>query len=154
MRLWHKDLIKVLPRKQLVAQWRELCCIAKNIADNGTPNHALVNKVLDYSWIHFNTYTNLVIQEMQRRGYKISKNSYLNFCENSSKARDYFNNKPENVLIKNISDLYKDWHNDKYYMQCYYNLEEKHDCGVIEDDEFSKILDNVTKFIGGHSDEI
>ena len=24
MRLWHTDLISVLPREQLVAQWREL----------------------------------------------------------------------------------------------------------------------------------
>lgn len=31
MRLWHKDLIKVLPKEQLLGQWRELACIAKNI---------------------------------------------------------------------------------------------------------------------------
>ena len=39
MRLWHKDLIDVLPRQQLISQWREICCIAKNIAEKGTPNH-------------------------------------------------------------------------------------------------------------------
>ena len=48
MRLWHKDLIAFLPRKQLLGQWRECCAIARNIAVNGTPNHVLVNKVLDY----------------------------------------------------------------------------------------------------------
>lgn len=48
MRLWHKDLIDVLPRQQLIAQWRECCCIAKNIADNGYPNHILVNKIMDF----------------------------------------------------------------------------------------------------------
>lgn len=39
MRLWHKDLIifHILPNKQLVGQWRECCCIAKNIQDNKTP---------------------------------------------------------------------------------------------------------------------
>ena len=41
MRLWHKDLIPYLPKQQLISQWRECCCIAKNIADNGTPNHLL-----------------------------------------------------------------------------------------------------------------
>ena len=46
MRLWHKDLIPALPRKQLLAQWRECCAIASNIAKKGTPNHILVNKVL------------------------------------------------------------------------------------------------------------
>ena len=140
MRLWHKDLIKVLPRKQLLAQWRELCAIASNIANKGTPNHALVNKVLDYSWIHFNTYTNLVIQEMQKRGYKISKSSYLRFCENSSAARNKFNNRPDNVCIRSLDDLFEAWHNEKYYVQCFYNLEEKHDCGLINDNEWEKII--------------
>ena len=37
MRLWHKDLIYVLPRQQLLGQWRECCLIAKNIAEKGTP---------------------------------------------------------------------------------------------------------------------
>ena len=47
MRLWHKDLISVLPREQLVAQWRELSAIAGAIQKNGTPNHGLVNFVLE-----------------------------------------------------------------------------------------------------------
>ena len=46
MRLWHKDLISVLPREQLVAQWRELSAIAGNIQIKNTPNHILVNKVI------------------------------------------------------------------------------------------------------------
>ena len=32
MRLWHKDLITVLPRQQLIGQWRECCSIAKKLA--------------------------------------------------------------------------------------------------------------------------
>ena len=43
MRLWHIDLISVLPREQLVAQWRELSAIAGAIQKKGTPNHILVN---------------------------------------------------------------------------------------------------------------
>lgn len=56
MRLWHIDLIPYLPRLQLISQWRECCCIAKNIADKGTPNHLLVNKVLDYDSSDFEFY--------------------------------------------------------------------------------------------------
>ena len=48
MRLWHKDLISCLPRLQLIGQWRECCLIAKNIAEKGTPNHLLVNKIISY----------------------------------------------------------------------------------------------------------
>ena len=36
MRLWHKDLIPLLPRQQLVGQWRECCLIAKQIAAKET----------------------------------------------------------------------------------------------------------------------
>lgn len=141
MRMWHKDLIKVLPRKQLIAQWRELCCIAKNISEHGTPNHILVNKVTDYSWIHFNTYANMVIQELIERGYKIQKKSYIEFCKNSSKARDYFNNRPDNCCIRTIKELYKDWHNDKYFLQCFYNLQEKYDCHGISEEEWNNVVD-------------
>ena len=49
MRLWHKDLIDVLPKNQLVSQWRELLAIKGSIDKKGTPNHLLVNKVLNYS---------------------------------------------------------------------------------------------------------
>ena len=70
MRLWHKDLIKALPRKQLVAQWRELSAIAGNLSTKGTPNHILVNKVLDYPREHFISYAFWVRQEMTRRGYR------------------------------------------------------------------------------------
>ena len=31
MRLWHKDLIDVLPREQLVAQWREISACVSSI---------------------------------------------------------------------------------------------------------------------------
>lgn len=41
MRLWHKDLITVLPRQQLLGQWRELCAIMRNIEERGTPGHVL-----------------------------------------------------------------------------------------------------------------
>ena len=56
MRIWHKSLIPALPREQLVAQWRELSAIAGNLSTKGTPNHILVNKVLDYPRDHFVSY--------------------------------------------------------------------------------------------------
>ena len=35
----------------------------------------------------------------------------------------------------------KEWHNDRYLAQCYYNLQEKYDCGGISEDEWQKIED-------------
>ena len=63
MRLWHKDMIKYLPNQQLISQYRELCCIAVLLAKNHTPNHILVNPILDYPPEHFEQYCNIVVTQ-------------------------------------------------------------------------------------------
>lgn len=132
MRLWHKNLINYLPRQQLISQWRECCCIAKNICTNGTPNHILVNKIMDYPLSHFYFYGIEVYIAMKSRGYECDFNKF----------NKYFNNK-EKDEIKNITQflLFKDWHTERYLTQNYYNLQEKFDCGGINKKEW-KILMN------------
>lgn len=139
MRLWHKELIPVLPRQQLLSQWRECCCIARNIAVNGTPNHLLVNKVLDYSCGDFMNYCGSVVGEMQSRGYKVSVKSQEQFVNNVMSATKYFNNtvRTDTVVVK--KGIFEGWHNDRYFWQCYYNLQEKYDCGGISEEEWQKI---------------
>ena len=129
MRLWHKDLIPVLPRQQLLSQWRECCCIARNIAVNGTPNHLLVNKVLDYPLAHFVAYTELVEKEMTNRGYKIDANKFNGWMA----ATNYI---PQNI---SYTDIFSNWHNNRYFIQCYANLSEKFDCGGIPLTEWERI---------------
>lgn len=133
MRLWHKDLIKVLPRQQLVAQWRELCCIMWNIEKNGSPNHLLVNKVTDYPISHFYQYARLVCNEMENRGYKVSKITRKRFLDRVAMSADKFNNEDKRW------EMFEDWHNNRYFKQCYCNLQEKYDCGGISQEEWDKI---------------
>lgn len=140
MRLWHKDLIPVLPRQQLLSQWRECCCIARNIAVNGTPNHLLVNKILNYPESHFNVYTLNIYNEMKRRNYKCDWDRF-------SKWRINRNYEPE---LKNI---FHGWHNDRYLKQCVYNLQEKYDCGGLTSDEYYKIHNLVAKRLRRQQDE-
>ena len=128
MRLWHKDLIPVLPRQQLLGQWRECCCIAKNIMTDGTPNHILVNKIMDYNIQHFITYSYLVEEEMSKRGYNVDR----------SRFDQYF--QLQNIIK---TDLFPKWHNYRYLTQCYYNLQEKFDCGGITDEEWDKIVERI-----------
>lgn len=47
MRLWHKDLIKVLPKQQFLGQIRELTAICKDIQTKGKTNHILINKIMN-----------------------------------------------------------------------------------------------------------
>lgn len=129
MRIWHKDLISVLPREQLVAQWRELSAIAGNILTKNSPNHILVNKIMDYPLSHFITYAKIVRDEMSNRGYKTSNKVWDKICSiNQGKIE---------IVSKN--NLFINWHNDRYLKQCYYNLEEKYDCGGIREEDFLKI---------------
>lgn len=139
MRLWHVGLIPVLPDKQLVSQWRECCAIAGKIAKTGSPNHILVNKVIDYPPIHILTYTSLVINEMHKRNFKISEKAYLDFCKNIENGIEHFNMYTYRYVPAMINDIFRDWHNDRYLKQCLYNLQEKYDCKGITKEEWSKI---------------
>lgn len=137
MRLWHKDMIPVLPRQQLLSQWRECCCIARNIAVNGTPNHILVNKVLDYPYSHFSTYAKLVEAEMQRRGYSCNWELFAQYRPNQSTV-------DEDMMV-----IFEGWHNNRYLQQCFYNLEEKYDCGGISKEEWQKVVDFMSRELTG-----
>lgn len=144
MRLWHKDLIPVLPRQQLLGQWRECCCIARNIAVNGTPNHLLVNKIMDYKITSFESYCILIIREMRKRGYKFSPKSILTLEDN---LFDWSLQEMKPQVFRLLSDepidhdkLFPSWHNKRYLLQCLSNLQEKHDCGGIPEDEYEKIV--------------
>ena len=132
MRLWHKDLIKALPREQLVAQWRELSAIAGNLNTKGTPNHILVNKVLDYPREHFISYAFWVRQEMTRRGYRTMESVWNKiYCTRETDFGE--------MEIIPLEDLFPGWHNDRYLEQCYFNLEEKYDCGGVAQEWFEKV---------------
>ena len=132
MRIWHWKLIPALPREQLVAAWRELSAIAGNLNTKGTPNHILVNKVCDYPRDHFISYAFWVRQEMTRRGYRTMDSVWDKiYC---TREVDY-----GELQILPIEDLFPGWHNDRYLEQCYFNLEEKYDCGGVTQEWFEKI---------------
>ena len=137
MRLWHKDLIPYLPRQQLLAQWRECCAICSNWANKGTPNHLLVNKILNYPTVHFLIYSLEVMKEMEKRGYKISGLSKNNFQRNYEKFK---NDKCGGIIFKN-------WHNERYLKQCLFNLQEKYDCGGIPDNEWKRIEEKFGEYL-------
>ena len=144
MRLWHKDLIPYLPKKQLIAQWRECCAIASNLANKGTPNHLLVNKILNYPKNHFCTYRWLIVKETISRGYKITPNSMSKFDSN---FEVFSNGLWEHYKIIKLDDLFAEWHNERYLKQCLYNLQEKYDCGGISEDEWKLIQDNFDEYL-------
>lgn len=133
MRLWHKHLISVLPDQQLLGQWRECCAIAGNIKKHKYPNHILVNRIMDYHLSHFYKYCSLISGEMHKRGFNISESSISKIIEITD----------ENIRMGSefvtIDELFAGWHDDRYMHQCYYNLQEKYDCGGITKNDWEAI---------------
>ena len=133
MRLWHYKLIPVLPKDMLVSQWRE-CIAIKRQWEKGTLKHRLVSYVTNYNKAPFYQYVAEVRAEMYKRNIKYNDKYFkeiINFANND---------------LINIMDLaYYPEHNNRYLKQCYYNLQEKADRGIISEEEWKKIED----YIGG-----
>jgi len=124
MRLWHYKLLPFLPKDMLVSQWREIVAI-KRQWEKGSLKHRLVSYVKEYNKAYFLNYAELVLEEFKKRGINYNFNLYkeiYNFCTNGLNES---NNYPE--------------HNDRYLKQCYYNLEEKADRGIISEEEWKEI---------------
>jgi uncharacterized protein (TIGR02328 family) len=128
IRIWHTKLIKVLPREQLVGCWRECSAIAGAIQKKGTPNHILVNFVLDYDYDHFISYCFYLREEMTARGYKTM-----------DKVWDKIVAFKPNYAILHQTEIYPVKMDAVYLNICYYNLYEKYLCGGIKQEDWDKI---------------
>ena len=136
MRIWHKNLICVLPREQLVASWRELSAIVGSIQKKGSPNHLLVNFVMDYDFDHFISYAYYIRQEMTNRGYRTMDSVWNKIVSL----------KPDYKLLP-FELVYKEKMNAAYMEICYWNLREKWICGGIGSSEFINIDSKYTEYM-------
>ncbi len=120
MRLWHQELIPVLPRQQLLGQHRECCALRGN---GWSKNHSVVNYVFTYPMEKLYVYHILVMDEMNRRGYNIAP-EWRNPNYRGKKCTEY---KANIKLINEYSKknpVYKE-HNDDYLDECIDNLKRK-----------------------------
>ena len=89
---------------------------------------------MEYDKGFFANYVGMVIGELNRRGIKYNfkyVEEIFEFC-NSSTAP---------IMVDYRARLYRE-HNDRYLMQCLYNLEEKADRGIITKEEWDKITEH------------
>lgn len=138
IRLWHVDMIEYLDRERLIAQLRECVAIAKDIYTKGKTNHILINRIMDYPLEDFQKYCDKVIDEMEYRGYNVSNKT-------KEKLGLYLDYEP--MLSFSKGKIFDGWHNTRYLRQCYFNLQEKADCGGIKEDEWNKIKDKFKEII-------
>ena len=127
MRLWHVDLLEYLPKGQLLSQWRELNSIfAKE------DKHILINYIYEYPKDDLYVYTEKVIDEMKKRGYKIRAYEKMN---------KYFEDLES---VKNVKP-FKNHHDNEYLQICYYNLKEKFIRGQKDYEE--DLYNNLCKYV-------
>lgn len=113
MRLWHWQILKYLPKSQLLSQKRECDLIWKDIAQGKKTNHVLINYIWNYTdyKVQLASYYNRLRVEFYNRGFKfVDKCNLLSY----------------EVLV---SQPFHKHQNDRYLLQCFYNLQEKYDRG-------------------------
>lgn len=137
MRMWHYKLLPYLPDKQFMEQLRELIAIKRNWEKNGTPNHILVNKVIEYPKSHFNSYFEMCCDEYERRYGKKVKNEYVKeidkFCD-YTRMYGY--------------GLFSGWHNNTYLKICMVNMHEKYICSGLSKEEWNILRNGYEKIMG------
>ncbi|HEY8908823.1 MAG TPA: TIGR02328 family protein [Desulfosporosinus sp.] len=67
MRLWHQDLLALLPRAQILGQHRE-CCALRGMGWGR--KHSTVDYVFTHNVKRLVDYHHLVLREMEHRGYR------------------------------------------------------------------------------------
>lgn len=124
MRLWHQSLIPLLPRQQLLGQHRK--CAA--LRDKGWGRkHSVVDYVFTHIPERLVAYHYIVMDEMERRGYKPDKiwrdinyrGKELGFEEDWCLENDF-----RCIYKYSYSPIYPE-HNDAYLNECLGNLRQK-----------------------------
>lgn len=120
MRVWHKQLLMVLPKKLLLQQWKDVKAIYRGKVD------AYTARIFESSVSEFTQYCEVLYGILSVRDW-LSDNKGEQFMEDlhSWVCLDFKG--------------YGDWQDDRYLRQCLYILQEMYDVGEIEEGEWKLI---------------
>jgi len=113
MRLWHEQIIHLLPKNQLLGQHRECCALRGN---GWNKKHKTVDYVFTYSPYNLFIYHSKIMDEMEKRGYIVSR-EWRDKNYRGQKAESYSNLEETNIS----TPIYKE-HNNDYLLECIENL--------------------------------
>jgi uncharacterized protein (TIGR02328 family) len=158
MRIWHYRLLPYLPELQFKGQLRELVAIMRAWRDNGTTNHLLINRVMDYDPKHLTSYFILYDNEHRYR-YGIGGISPQLFAEflrfaDYKVEEDFLVNETNGQIhsLRVNTTLFPGWHDDEYLKICMANLYEKHEKAKgktqISQKEWQRVLEGYKTITG------
>ena len=113
MRLWHEQIIHILPKNQILGQHRECCALRGN---GWNKKHKTVDYVFTYSPYNLFIYHSKIMDEMEKRGYRVST-EWRDKNYRGKKAESYSNLEETNIS----TPIYKE-HNSEYLAECIENL--------------------------------
>ena len=113
MRLWHEQIIHLLPKNQLLGQHRECCALRGN---GWNKKHKTVDYVFTYSPYNLYIYHSKIMDEMEKRGYRVSR-EWRDKNYRGQKAESYSNLEETSIS----APIYKE-HNNEYLLECIENL--------------------------------
>lgn len=116
MRLWHEDLIERLPAAQLLGQHRECCALR---GKGWGRKHSVVDYVFLYSPYKLFLYHELIMEEMKKRGYKVSQ-EWLDKDYRGKHCKPY----EALEITKRTIPIYQE-HDSDYFKECMENLSAK-----------------------------
>ena len=113
MRLWHEQIIHLLPKNQLLGQHREWCALRGN---GWNKKHKTVDYVFTYSPYNLFIYHSRIMDEMEKRGYRVST-EWRDKNYRGQRAESYSNLEETNIF----TPIYKE-HDNEYLLECIENL--------------------------------
>lgn len=126
MRLWHQNLIEFLPRQQLLGQHRECCALR---GKGWGKKHSVVDYVFTYNPAYLVAYHQLIINEMEKRGYRPDPNwKDFQWRGNVFRKQDgwaHSNTVLELILRAADGEMIFEEHNEDYLNECLTNLRNK-----------------------------
>lgn len=123
MRLWHQSLISKLPRQQLLGLHREVCALR---GKGWGKKHRIVDYVFTHIPERLVAYHFLVMDEMERRGYKPDKIwRNPNYRGKTLGEQDFWCDDSLVDIWYNYKGMIYPEHNSNYIQECIDNLAEK-----------------------------
>ena len=120
MRLWHQELLSFLPRAQILGQHRE-CCALRGMGWGR--KHSTVDYVFTYSVKRLVDFHLLVLNEMERRGYKPDQQWYCPEYRGKN-TKPWPCTLPEHYHSAKAQLIYPE-HDNAYREECLANLRKK-----------------------------
>ena len=117
MRLWHQDLLSLLPRQQLLGQHRECCALR---GKGWSRKHSVVDYVFTHPISTLEDYHKVVMDEMERRGYKAN---YL-WQMRGYRGKAFGEQHLKELIKPSEGKVYAE-HNEAYLQECIDNLRAK-----------------------------